>query len=80
MSVVINVMRCVNWIGGQACGSNSRGPANTVCHLGLIAFAVRIDRLGHVSLTARAVDDVFVYERNDYPSGDWDERLRDLTW
>ena len=51
-------MRCVNWIGGQACGSNSRGPANTVCHLGLIAFAVRINLLGRVSLAARAVDDV----------------------
>ena len=80
MIVVIDVMRCVNWVGGQACGSNSRGSTNAVCHLGLIAFAVCINLLGRVSLAARAVDDVFVYKRDDYPRGDWDERLRDLTW
>ena len=71
---VVNVMGRMNWMCGQACGSNSRGPANAVCHLGLIAVAVCINVLGRVSLAARAVDDVFVNKRNDYPRGDGDKR------
>ena len=71
-------MRCVYWMCGQACGSNRRGSANAVCHFCIIAIAVRINLLGGVSLTARRIYDILIYERNDNPSGDWDKRLRDL--
>ena len=80
MSVVIDVMGCVNWMCGQARGSNSRGSTNAVCHLGFLAFAFRINRLGSVSLTASRIYKVLIYEADDNPSGDWDERVRDLWW
>ena len=73
-------MRCMNWMRGQACGGNRRGSTNAVRHLGIIAIAFRINLLGRVSLTASRIYKILVYKRNDNPSGDWDERLRNLTW
>ena len=67
------MVSCMNWVCGQACGGNRRGSTNAVRHLGLIAFAVRINLLGCVSFTARAVNDILVNKRNDNPRGDWDE-------
>ena len=74
------MMGCMNWMCGQACGSNSRGPTHTVRHLGIIAIAFRINLLGLVSLTASRIYKILIYETDDNPSGDWDERLRNLTW
>ena len=64
---------------GQACGGNRRGSTNALCHLGIIAIAFRINLLGRVSITASRIYKILVNKRNDNPSGDWDERLRDLT-
>ena len=74
------MMRCVNWMCGQACGSNSRGSTNTVSLLSIIAIAFRINFLGLVSLAASGINKILVYKRNDNPRGDGDERIRDLTW
>ena len=71
-------MRCMNWMRGQACGGNRRGSTNAVRHLGIIAIAFRINLLGRVNLTARRIYDIFIYEAYYNPSGDWDERLRNL--
>ena len=65
---------------GQARGSNSRGSTNTVRLLSIIAIAFRINFLGGVSFTASRIYKILVYKRNDNPSGDWDDRLRYLTW
>ena len=71
-------MRCMNWMCGQTRGSNRRGSTNAVRHFCIIAFAFRINLLGLVSLTASRIYKILIYETDDNPSGDWDERLRYL--